>query len=641
MSAILGLCFLNRKPVSIESLERMSIRLTHRGIDSSGFWIKGSVGLGQRALWTTPESRMEEFPLRSRTEDLVLTADARLDNRDELMDSLGIRPPAGGIITDGELILRAYEEWEDRCAEKLLGDYAFAIWDNHRRRLFCARDPLGVRSLFYWHSPYVFAFATEIKALFALREVSFRLNESKIRDYLLADLGDRRATFYQDVYRLLPGHYLSIENGRVREQSFWKLEPSREIRLRSNEEYAEAFRSIFQEAVRCRLRSIQPIGSLLSGGLDSSSIVCTARRILREEDRSDLRTFSAIFQEVPQCDERLFIDHILAQGGLEPYFLSADRLSPLEDLDRMLWHEDEPFLSPNLFIHWGLYRKAQSRGIRVLLDGLDGDTTVSHGLLRLAEIARNCRLDSIAIQTLLLSRRLRASPLRILWRYCIQPLIPESARRFWRRSSENGGESLLSHQILNSAFSLRMAGNNGEAGPRRPARTSKEHHLQRLSSGLIPYALEIADRAAAAFSLEPRYPFFDRRLVEFCLALPADQKLSRGWTRMVLRRAMTGSLPKEICWRGGKSNLQENFDRGLWLYERNRLESVIFKNSHAIRPYVNLFKLQESYRCGLTGGTHGDALRVWRSAILDSWLRRTGFKPTEIESQKLKMGELS
>ena len=173
----------------------------------------------------------------------------------------------------------------------------------------------------------------------------------------------------------------------MRLHCYWSLDPTSELRLGSDEEYAAAYREMFTEAVRCRLRSAFPRGSHLSGGLDSSSVTCVARKLSQQTDTARWHTFSNIFEDVPQCDERPFINAVLAQGGYIPHYIHADRSSPLMDLERVFWHQEEPAIGPNHFLPWQLNRAASQAGVRVVLDGFDGDTTVSHGAVRFTELA--------------------------------------------------------------------------------------------------------------------------------------------------------------------------------------------------------------------------------------------------------------
>ncbi|HEY9875190.1 MAG TPA: lasso peptide isopeptide bond-forming cyclase, partial [Candidatus Obscuribacterales bacterium] len=303
MSAIAGIYYLDNRTVDPADLKRMVDILAHRGSDGCNIWSEGSIGFGHRMLWTTPESLLETLPLVNDTGEIVITADARIDNRDELIAVLKISDRPVEKITDSQLILSAYEQWGENCPEQLVGDFAFAIWDRRKQVLFCARDHFGVKPFYYYSSGQSFIFATEIKALLCLPDVPRRLNEVKVADYLASPTDDTAITFYKEIFRLPPAHRLTVSHEGITLQSYWSLDPSRELRLGSDEEYASAFRKLFTEAVRCRLRSAFPVGSMLSGGLDSSSITCVARQLLAGDKNSQLHTFSAIFDKMTQCDE--------------------------------------------------------------------------------------------------------------------------------------------------------------------------------------------------------------------------------------------------------------------------------------------------------------------------------------------------
>lgn len=626
MSGIVGIYRLDGRPADRTDAERMEKTLAHRGPDGSGVWTEGPVALGHRMLWTTPESLHEKLPLTNKTGNLVLTADARIDNRDELIATLGLNGRPQNEIADSELILAAYEEWYEHCPEKLLGDFAFAIWDGRRQELFCARDHFGVKPFYYYHhSGRTFIFASEIKALLCLPEVPRRLNETRVADYLVPMLEDKEITFYQNILRLPPAHTMTISREGLSMHPYWALDPSRELRLGSDEEYAEAFRKIFTDAVRCRLRSAFPIGSMLSGGLDSSSIVCVARKLLAGNGNHRLHTFSATFDDLPQCDERPFITAVLAQGKLAPHYVRVDRLNPLADINRVIWQQDEPFYGPNLFIHRALFNAAQEQEIRVLLDGFDGDTTVSHGIAYLTQLARAWRWSALATEVAGLSRNLNISPWRILWQRVIKPLAPEPVRKVRRLLCK--GNQVSWDAMINANFARRIGladrvlalqGNHS-----KPLRTSREDHYHRLMWGLIPYALEVADRAAVSFSIEPRFPFFDRRVVEFCLALPPEQKLSQGWTRVVMRRAMADILPTKVQWRGGKSDISPVHTNGLLTIERRLEEAVILSDPKIIQEYVDIAAVDAAYRRGVSRSTQEDVLTVWKAVTLILWLRQT------------------
>lgn len=638
MSAIAGIFFLDDRTVDRLVLERMVKRIAHRGPDGAGVWSEGPVGLGHRMLYTTPESFMERFPLLNGDGDLALTADARIDNRDELIAALGINGRPREEITDGELILGAYERWGESCPEKLLGDFAFAIWDRRKQRLFCARDHMGLKPFYYHRSGRALVFASEIKALLCVPEVPHRLNEVRVADYLASFWEDKEITFYRGILRLPPAHRMSVDRHGTRIESYWSLDPSREVRLGSDEEYAEAFREIFTEAVGSRLRSAFPAGSMLSGGLDSSAIVCVARQLLTPNGGYRLHTFSAIFDDMPERDERRFIDAVLAGGGLEPHYLHADRSEPLADLDRILQYEDEIFFAPILFLHWGLHNAAQQHGVRVLLNGLDGDSVVSHGYDHLTKLARRGRWRTLVAEVNGLHARLGLPRLKTLLQFGIKPLAPEplrQARRILRRRKRL--PQATASMMINADFAQRidLAGRVQTAQEDRSGlvRTAREHHLRVLTSGLFTFMLEANDRAAAVSSIEPRSPFYDKRLVEFCLALPPEQKLQQGWTRVVVRRALADILPAEVRWRGGKGSFAPNFIPSLLTLESALMEEVILDDPQAIEEYMDVPALREAYHRYTSRSTRGDAVAVpdvvtvLQATTLALWLRQTGLVP--------------
>jgi asparagine synthase (glutamine-hydrolysing) len=330
-----------------------------------------------------------------------------------------------------------------------------------------------------------------------------------------------------------------------------------------------------------------------------------------------------------KIDERGFIRAVLALGHLEPHYVQADRLSPLADLDRVFWHEDEAFLAPNLYMHWALYRAAQKAGVRVLLDGLDGDTTVSHGLEHLAELLRAGRLGALMTEVTALARRYELSPRQVFYQFAVRPIVPDPLRSVWRAIRRRKRIDGTLKIPIRPAFARRVGLRDRivsfrPVGSRR-TRTARDGHWRGLTSGLLPYTLELADRAAAAFGLEPRYPFFDRRLVEYCLALPPEQKLHDGWTRVVERRAMEGVVPEEVRWRIGKANLSPNFKRGLFNDDRHVVEDVILKDPQVIDEYVDVAALRKAFQRHTSGPIRdADALDVYAAVTLALWLRRTG-----------------
>lgn len=669
MSGIVGIFYLDDRTVESKQLESMVDRIAHRGPDGANLWLEGSVGFGHRMLWTTPESLLETLPLANSTGDIVLTADARIDNRDELIQTLDLKDRSAEKITDCQLILSAYEKWGEDCPQYLLGDFAFAIWDGRQQRLFCARDHFGVKPLYYYYQPgRVFCFSSEIKALFCLPEISRRVNEVRIADYLYPMLEDRSITAYEGIFRLPPAQTMRVNaRGEIDRQTYWSLDVKEELQFSSDEEYAKAFRDIFTEAVRCRLRSAFPVGSHLSGGLDSSSVTCVARNLLQPQG-AKLHSFSNVFDTVTECDERLFIEPVVAQGGLIPHYLHPDRTGPLSQWHDIFPADEEPCLiGANGYLVWGLNRAAQDAGVRVVLDGFDGDTTVSHGMGYFAELARQGHWETFIAEAKAISQHFEISPASIFQRYgltyleelarqwrwvafaqtlCdigkhfqitsypklllrhgIKPILPSFLLKVWRFMRGGNGSSNNTLTLVNPDFArcLDLAERVQNFDPVRSLpHSDREEQSRSFNSGGFPLVLEQGDRGAAACSIEARHPFMDKRLIEFCMALPASQKLKHGWTRSILRQAMQDILPPSVQWRGGKTNMTPNCLYGLLQYNQKLLDEVMIMQTETIAPYINLDTLRQSYKKLVLSNvaTDEDFSRVWQATGLALWLRR-------------------
>ena len=628
MSAIAGYLGLDGRPARADELERMTESLAHRGPDGLGIWHEGSVGLGHRMLHTTPESLSERLPFH--LDGLAITADTRIDNREELIHALQLESRPQEHLSDSELVLHAYRKWGEACPTRLLGDFAFAIWDRTRQSLFCARDPLGVRPFYFYKSDRLFAFASAISALIELPGVPRRLDELRVGYHLVPTVEDKTVTFYRDIRRLLPGHSLTVSAGTVRFRAYWSLDGDRALHLPSDDDYTQAFREIFLEAVRCRLRSAFPIGSTLSGGLDSSSVTGAAAHWLAQTGGPPLPTFSAVFDRTPQCDERPYMDAVLSRGGMQAHFVAADSLNPFAGLEQAFQSMDEPISSPTLYIYSGLCRVAREQGVRVLLDGFDGDTAVHHGDSYLAELARAGEWASFAAEARAIAGHENLPSVPMLIRQYGLPYLTELARtnRWHTFARESGGfarqfgldrrkvywHCAVEPRLLAPLRRLRQHLRDQDDNvpgignlirrdfarrislPERmqaltakqavPPQTAREEHYNMLNSGLIAYAFETIDQASMAFGIEGRHPFSDRRLIEFCLALPANQKLHRGWTRMIVRRALPDMLPEKVLWRGGKTVNSPAVTAAFGEVKTGLLKDVIEGDPGALGQYV-------------------------------------------------------
>ena len=599
MSGICGIFRLDGSRPAAGQIEAMTALLERRGPDGSHHCQDGPVALGQTLMATTPEALHETLPLTDPTSGCSITADVRLDNRDKLLSALGLNEETR-VIGDGELILRASLKWGEACLEHLLGDFAFAIWDPHQQRLFAARDQMGMRQLIHHYQPgRLFAFATEPDAILALADVPRQINEARIADYLDdLEAADFTSTFYVGLYRLAPAHCLTVDASGLTIRRYWTLQAVPELRLASNEAYAAAFLAVFTEAVRSRLRCAGPVGSMLSGGMDSGSVVAVASRLLTAEGRGPLQTFSAVGPDPQACKETLAIRHSQGMPGLVPHSVNHAELGPwIDDLQRLVEEESEPF-DGHMTLPRAAYLAAHRAGIKVMLDGVAGDVVLGAGNLVPRLLRRGDWRQ--AWREIKGERHFwgpyEAVPWQVL-RHLRSALTPDLARRM-RHQLRQLRDRLrpVQGKLVKPALARRVNLTARHAGFRNLFhvgwRESAVERVDGMTHIYLTVGRERYDRVSAAMAIEPRDPFMDLRVINFCLSLPASQLQFDGWPKMILRRAVAGLLPDSVRWRTGKEHLGWTFTSTLLQAHEKSLRQLT-QNPTLLRPLVSVKGLQE------------------------------------------------
>lgn len=651
MSGIAGIIGNRHRSVGSGDVEQMLAAMPYRGVDGHGSWVQGNVELGNAMLHTTPESVYEQLPLvrpgkHESDAALVLVADARIDNRAELVAALDIEVDGHSILTDSELIAQAYERWGQDCVDYLVGDFAFALWDEQREELFCARDHFGIKPFYYYQDAGgALLFASEIKALLAAG-VPANVCEDRLAAYAGRLRDDGISTIYTGIVRLPAAHTLVASRKGVVVRRYYEVAATEGLEDISESEAITRFRELFEEAVRCRTRSAFPVGSELSGGLDSSFVACVARDILVEDGRDPLHTFSVVFDEINESDERSYMQLVLDQGHTRPHWIAGDRVGPLTDLEEIYSVLDDGLVSNNHQIIWALHKKAHEAGVRVILDGVDGDTTVSHGQLYLLELAQADEWGEWKVQVDAAARRyhnadhqqpmdrLLASPqalfksygLRVLEEYAdrgqfrrflkaaggiarhVGPSRRRLLKRFWKKLLVPHGllqwrrrrltREAKSAPWVNTRFAKRTGLEARFASDARSrVRPTSVRHGQLMSLRSPTWSLvhEIMNVRAAYHHLEIRHPFLDKRLVEFCVGLPSRLKLQGGWTRYVMRKAMEDVTPAPITWRIGKGNMGPAFSHGLLSVDARLVDRYADEAKRA-SDVIDLAFLEDLYR---------------------------------------------
>jgi asparagine synthase (glutamine-hydrolysing) len=605
MSGIVGIYYLDGRPVERADVKKMVDSIAHRGPDGSGVWTDGSIGLGHRMLWTTPESLHKKLPLTNKSGDLTITADARIDNRDELFSTLNFNGRPRETIPDSEIILAAYEKWDEKCPEKLLGDFSFAIWDKRKQTIFCARDPIGIKPFYYYFKDGKFRWSSEPKAIFEDSSIPKEPNLPLICLYLLNRFDEREETLYKDVYRLPPSHSMIIESGKVRKEQYWDIDPNYSIRCKTDEEYAEHFLSLFKDAVRVRLRSHGPVGALLSGGLDSSSIVCTAQMLYKEGviPNNGFETFSIIFDTFP-CDERSYINEVVNKWNIHAnYFTYEGHLSSV-DFEQTNKYLDVGYF-PTILLYGPTLSDAQQKGIRIMLDGVGGDDLLAVDFDHLTDLLFSGNIRKLITQFHHDANYFSGSPLTLFIEFCIRPLIPRYIkivlRPIFRYLRKKGFPPLV-----NSAFLKKTVTNEEMKTVVHTIQfpTCSQQHIYRLLffGWNATVALDMMEKFTSGFSIERRCPFFDRRIMECLLAVPEEQRWDREWPKAILRQSMREILPQSVRHRKTKAEFSPIIDQEFkhrQVSKLNRILKTSFLRELGVIDIVQLERLLENYQCGM------------------------------------------
>lgn len=622
------------QPVAAEQVYAMLEAVPYRGLDGRAVRCFGPVGMGHAKLTVTPEDVFDQQPLVSALTGCCITADARLDNRDELLRRLPRGTPPGA--TDAELILRAYEAWGDDAPRLLLGDFAFAIWDPSRRRLVCARDTSGQRSLFYRADSRVFAAGSEIQQLLIDPAVAVRPNEEHIRGFLLPLNAtriekDSHSTFYEGIYALQAGQLLVLDDHAVRVRPYWDFAPPAEVRYRHDDEYQEQYRAVFGEAVRTRLRSAYPVGAMLSGGLDSSSIVCMAQTLYRDGHAANhgFASYSYVFDNV-DCDERNLISDVQAQYGFPARYLT--------DSSSLRWLQLCPtsFLeSPTTAVSGRdtLYQAAVDDGVRVLLTGMTADAYVGGSPLVFDSLLRQARIRELW-RRLARHRQYSDEPLRkTLALHCLAPLLPlELHRRLMAAYVERSVSNILPRLMplwMPEALRNELAeGHLAQCVAEERRRSSSSTAREAAYRLLFPPSNH---RSPFGWGLEFADPFADRRLQAFILGIPPEQNFGLvqdprqyyGATKWLVRRAMRGIVPDSIRLRTQKtyfSAVQDNELQRNWDDFETAFGSAA-RPEIVQRGYVDHARFWARLQQMRDGGGGVDSYYLMRMVGLETWLR--------------------
>jgi asparagine synthase (glutamine-hydrolysing) len=554
VSGIAAVLNLDGSAVRRTEIERLANVLKLYGPDRQKTLVRGSAGFVFCLHQLTPEDLFESQPVVFGNRFIVLF-DGRIDNRSELAAALGIRASDLQMMPDSMIIMRLVERWGKLAFERIIGVFAVIVMDLKDRSLVCARDQMGLRVLHYHRSGNRFAVATTPEALFALSWVPRKLDRNKIADSLIDRGLNHETTYYQEIFRVPPGSYIRLHGTNLSKVCFWNPENITNVRFKSDDDYVEAFQEHLSNAVKAALRSRKTPCASITGGLDSSSIAVVAADMLAGSCKR-LNTFTAV-PEVGFCkeekrgryyDETPYVLQIAkANENIIPHFIRPNPAPLLEQIDRLIKKGSAPS-SGVLNDLWGmdLLEAARSAGHNVMLSGEMGNLTMSgDGRPLFVELLREGRWFRLTRELILSGYRWKN-----MLRHCtIAPLIPEPVFRRYKQWCRRGEPPWYHAAALRPDFAVQShvverAAREHAPFDAPPPHTGRRARLQGFNS-----YVETADWFAqirAHFGIDIRTPAFDRRVVEFCFAIPEDQYLRNGCDRWLIRRAMRGRLPPGV-----------------------------------------------------------------------------------------------
>ncbi|TAL59987.1 MAG: asparagine synthase (glutamine-hydrolyzing) [Bacteroidetes bacterium] len=530
MCGIAGVYKLNKASVTTDELKKMTDVIVHRGPDGGGHWINvdGNIGFGHRRLSIIDLSDNAKQPMHYADGRYTITFNGEIYNYIEIKEQLVQKGYKFRSSSDTEVLLALYHLKKEKCLVDLDGMFAFAIWDEQEKILFCARDRFGEKPFHYYQDINRFIFASEIKQFWEAG-IPKVLDQEKLLKYvnigLLDDPEDICSTFYKNIKRLDAAHYLLISPDRKTViKKYWDIDLNAKQFSGSIEDASEKFLNLFTESIRLRLRSDVPVGSSLSGGLDSSSIVMLIDALKGKELKQN--TFSARFKDFSKDEGRHIETVVNACKNVDVHYSWPDKDYFEKLFDKVTYHQDEPFASASIIAQFSVMELAKERNVTILLDGQGADEQLGgyvpnyHYYLRQLNYVN----PSLFRQELSAYKKFHHEAVPYEGKFPEESLRMKLGRH--RR------------KIL---------------GQKHPFHNHFNTYLKYSTTGVgLKELLRYADRNSMANSREVRLPFLSHKLVEFVFSLPDEFKINSGWTKFVLRKAMDKILPSSICWRVDK-----------------------------------------------------------------------------------------
>ena len=625
MAGIAGIFSRDGQPVAEGALMRQQESLAHRARHGHALWRSAGIGLVHCQDDVSPRVWPREQPLRDSSGRYAMVCAGRIFNAREVASQIvdaGGQAPGETIL---EVMLQAYVHSGNSAFGRFNGAFACAIWDAAEQRLVLARDHLGLKSLYVHVTDRLCIFGSEVKAILAHPDVAKNPDEVSIAQFLTFNhyLFHTERTFYQQVQRVLPAQVLTVDCSQTQQRHYWQIDPMRQDRYSSDEHCVDMVRELMTDAVRIRMPDTPRIGAALTGGFDSSSIVCVMR-YLDQQERSGhtaLETFSFDFG-TPDADEVELIDLVARRVGANHHHIKALTPHFFSDLDYLIQLNDGPILESSIVLLWKKKQAADAAGVNVFLSGLGGDEVFMGTLHYLSDLFRGGKWIELAqelrgMYPVDYSTGKRTSLEDLFRSYVLAPLMPEWIRRV--RKVQLGQRFppkwVASALVARTGVGQTLPKTDAPTFPTAYGQWSYELLHHEVVGGVIPYQ----DVVSSAVGVETRYPLLDIRLVEALFALPREWKLYRGKVRVLQKKAMAGLLPDEILRDHLKKNFHPTLNRFLREAYQQPIEDLLTSPKPMVREFVDWPVLDAYYRSFVSGRV-SDPSPLWGAMNLEKWL---------------------
>ena len=574
----------------------------HRGPDDDGVFTEGPAALGHVRLSILDLSPAGHQPMFLR-DRYAFVFNGEIYNYIELREELTQNGYSFHTGTDTEVALAALDFWGKEALTRFNGFWAFALYDRKEEKILLSRDRYGVKPLYYTRQSGYLIFASELKALLSDESIQRKTCDQAVLDYLVNGFVDcEEETFVQDVFHVPAGHWIEFfRDGRVQKQQYDSILYKESVDGKVTPEMEQEFRKLFEDSVSLRLRADVPVGSCLSGGLDSSAIVCASSRILRKKtQKNEQKVFSACYPGRPE-DESRYIDEVVKDTGVEQYAVMPTWEDLARDLDHLIYTQDEPFLSTSMYASYCVMRLAKENHTKVLLDGQGADELLcgyrKARVYYIRKLVKEHHFARAAWETLLYLPYMGKRNISL--RADISAL-----RQFLGKKS---GEDIR-RKYLSEALQERELRNSYQNNERFLI-----NDFEKIS---LPALLRYVDRNSMAFSIEDRLPFLDYRFVNFCMTLPLGAKIRNGWSKYIMRKSL--DLPEPI--RKRKDKIGFYTPENEWIRQNSLEFRRLFEDESKFRAghYINRRKVLEDWD-RLTAGK--DSIGIFRYICLEKWMR--------------------